>query len=90
VDSGKKDKDGKPILQERFLGPGSSIEMLDDAEWNHISQYRDIKDADKYVPGGDGRVAQLEKEREELKARIAELEELVQAPGGPGKKSKDK
>ena len=89
-DTGKKDKDGKPVLQPRVLGPGASIEVTDEGEYNHILQYRDVVDMDKFVPGGNDRVAALEKEREELKARIAELEDLTSDKGPEGGKKKGK
>ena len=90
LDTGKKDSNGKPIMTERVLGPGSSIDVLDQAEYDHLIQYRDVVDTDKFVPGGNDRIAKLEQEKAELQARIAELEDLTAEKGGEAKPKKGK
>jgi hypothetical protein len=75
-ETGEKDASGKPVMLARVLGPQSSIEVLDESEYNHLCGYKDVVDADKFVPhtGAHERITSLEKEKAELLARIAELE----------------
>jgi hypothetical protein len=59
----KVGSDGKP----RTLGPGKSIECLDEAEFKALSGYRDIADADKIMPHNAAKIDALEMQLQKLK-----------------------
>ncbi len=59
----KAGSDGKP----RTLGPGKSIECLDEEEFKRLSGYRDLADADKIMPHNAAKIDALEIQLQKLK-----------------------
>lgn len=86
-----KDKEGKEIVTQRILRPGTSIETLDAAEAKHLLGYRGVVDASKVIPIQGNQLEALRKENAELKAQIEDLKKQNSSDeGGEGGKSKGK
>lgn len=80
---------GAPVVKRSLL-IGGSIEAIDEKEAKDLLGYSDIVDAEKDIKPVADKISALTKERDELKAQVAELEDRVKELEPEGGKKKGK